>query len=571
MFCLLQIGFILVRTVWKITFRVCSNLRTENNNAVCVGNRCESFVLDLLQREIRSPAKNRRGSRLRKVRFVMTIVLSLVNKCQMCQIDYRKFRSCVRTLICTKLLFRRLAFQEILREAKRGKERSEEMGSSGWWVWTSCRFARAGQPWSSWSSAFSFERGFSLENCVSDYERISFLRQKPKVPPTNKRFLQNTLLSTLPRKRRRQSEDRDAPSVPTCDSSGAAGVKCEETEVDEGIKPEIDEKINEYRKQLAQNYEDEKHHRRQKAEESKIFNKASARALKRAEVEKKKFDQVMRYGVKVGAKKERVAQGKKKAIFDRYRGVWKPLDKTYHKPESHSDSDSNTEEPPSDYIRHDFRRGMDREDCPGEFHPRDRGGRDGEAWNAYTAAMYNYYYHQYQQKYDIVPSSGREYGGREYYKYESDQSEDSVKKYEHRSRRRPNDHTDETDSSESGNKKTRKHKSKRQKHKKQKKSKKSKKSSKAKRRTQESSDSEGSGLSQRRKKRKVASDVEDMFCGSHEPDTVANSERFSQSNDEAGETNSQSLTVTVGGSDSDDESRRGKKSKHKSKHRKSRT
>ena len=315
-------------------------------------------------------------------------------------------------------------------------------------------------------------------------------RQKPKVPPTNKRFLQNTLLSTLPRKKRRDNKEKTVRQH--------SDESSEEYDHTEGIKPDVEEKIDEYRRKRSQNYEDEKFHRKLKAEEKKNFNKAA----KQAEKDKEKFDNIMRYGVKIGAKKEKVTQENKKAIFDRYHGVWMQLGKTYGRSDSHSDDSGSSD----DDRRSGKQRKYDRYDNSKNM-SHDSGYSKGKdyyrypmerkhAWQSYYAAAYNYYQYMQQHHRD------RKYQERTY-GYEVEPSGSSDKRYEYGSHykddRRYTD-TDDSDREDKDSKKKKRkkhHKSKHRKDKKKKGKKSEKKHKKSSRgsRTTYSSDSERDGAS----------------------------------------------------------------------------
>ncbi len=289
---------------------------------------------------------------------------------------------------------------------------------------------------------------------------ISVFRQKPKIPPTNKRFLQNTLLSTLPRKRKHTEEKNIAEKCTNFDSDDKS-----DEQFDEKIKPEVDEKITEFRKKHSKDYEDAKQRRQQAAEEKRNLRKAR----KQAEIEKKNFDNVMRYGVKVGAKKEKVVQGKKKAIFDRRRGIWMPLGKTYHAP----GSDSSDEDRASTSHKHGDKK---YEEYHGYHHhhqyPNHRGrgyydnprGRARE-WHAYYVAMYSYY-HYHKAHMDYNRASGGGHTSSEY-RYEDD--------HDLRERAENSDRESSTDSESEYLERRRKESSSHRKHKKHKKVKKSKK------------------------------------------------------------------------------------------------
>ena len=317
-----------------------------------------------------------------------------------------------------------------------------------------------------------------------EWNRVS-CRQKPKVPPTNKRFLRNTLLSTLPRKRRRDDKEETARHS-DADSS-------EEYDPTERIKPDVEEKIDEYRRKRSQNYEDEKVHRKLKAEEKKNFNKA----VKQAEKDKKKFDNIMRYGVKIGARREKVTQENKKAIFDRYHGVWMQLDKTYRRSNSHSDDS----EPSDDDRRSGKQRKYDRYDKDREMshdsgyskdknyhrYPMDR----KHAWQSYYAAAYYNYYQYMQQQHPDRRYKKRNDG------YEVEPSSSNDRRYEYHSHYNDDRRYTDTDQSDIEHKdckrkKRKKHKSKHKKDKKKKDSKSGKKRKKSGRgnRTTYSSNSE---------------------------------------------------------------------------------
>ena len=215
------------------------------------------------------------------------------------------------------------------------------------------------------------------------------------------------------RKRRRENKEMTARQHSDVESS-------EEYDHTEGIKPDVEDKIDEYRRKRSQNYEDEKFHRKLKAEEKKNFNKAA----KQAEKDKKRFDNIMRYGVKIGAKREKVTQENKKAIFDRYHGVWMQLDKTYRR----YDSDSDDSEPSDDDRRSSKQRKYDTYD-KGKIIPHSSGYPKGQdyyrhpmdrkhAWQSYYAAAYNYYHYMQQQHpdrryqersdgYEVEPSGSR--------------------------------------------------------------------------------------------------------------------------------------------------------------------
>ena len=298
-----------------------------------------------------------------------------------------------------------------------------------------------------------------------------FRRQKPKVPPTNKRFLQNTLLSTLPRKR------RDEKSKEARNYSRDESDENLDGDYDERINPDVDEKIDEYRKKRSQNYEEVKHHRRQEAEDKKSFNKA----VKEAEKEKRRYDNVMRYGVKIGAKREKVPQEKKKAIFDRYHGVWMPLDRTYHRPESNSDDSESSEDEgqrSSGHRTYDETKTLRR----GYRNPRGRvyyhqSGDRGRAWQAYYAAAYNYYKYMHEHR---SMRNYREHDGN--YRQEAGSSADRYYHRHHSDRkydRHEHKYSDEwdRDNSDTDSFERKRDKKRHKKHKKKKKSKKGQKKS----------------------------------------------------------------------------------------------
>ena len=293
----------------------------------------------------------------------------------------------------------------------------------------------------------------------------------------------------MPRKRRRENKEMTARQHSDVESS-------EEYDHTEGIKPDVEDKIDEYRRKRSQNYEDEKFHRKLKAEEKKNFNKAA----KQAEKDKKRFDNIMRYGVKIGAKREKVTQENKKAIFDRYHGVWMQLDKTYRR----SDSDSDDCEPSDDDRRSSKQRKYDTYD-KGKIIPHSSGYPKGQdyyrhpmdrkhAWQSYYAAAYNYYH--YMQQHPDRRYQERSDG------YEVEPSGSSDKRYEYESHYNDDRRYTDTDQSDrehrdSKRKKRKKHKSKHKKDKKKKSNKSVKKHKKSSRRSRatSSSNSEREGAS----------------------------------------------------------------------------
>ena len=338
-------------------------------------------------------------------------------------------------------------------------------------------------------------------------------RQRPKVPPTNKRFLRNTLLSTLPRKKK---TDNRTEETAIKFLEGERYKDSNDDKQDEGIKQEIDEKIYEYRRKRAQYYEDEKHHRKQRAEEKKIFNKAHTQAMKQTEREKKKFDSIMRYGVKVGAKRGQAKQENKNAIFDRYHGVWMQLDKTYLRPESNSDdsessSDENNEDSGSSGHKKYDKYHKDMDFVHYQQHPRGRGyyhhpvGR-GREWHSYYAGAHSYYNYNNTQG-DFSHGEGGQSGRYHHergtnYKHGFKRYNDSDNMYLHEHGtdctydQRTTKYLDEPER-ESSDSDRKRHRSKHKKHKKRRKSEKSKKKRKKSskmQRTTDISDLEGENL-----------------------------------------------------------------------------
>ena len=96
--------------------------------------------------------------------------------------------------IIHSVILYRVALEEILKEAKRGKDRAETMGPMGWCVLLTLHFVS--------DKKIHDEKFKNSKKCHDFVIFQPLLRIKCPLVPTNKRFFRNILMGTLTNQKR---------------------------------------------------------------------------------------------------------------------------------------------------------------------------------------------------------------------------------------------------------------------------------------------------------------------------------------------------------------------------------